>query len=304
MNRRKKVLLLIILFPILTLLGFYACINTMLNQIDRGTELIAKADSEVRDNSETNPGQVHKEIINIALFGLDYEKGDKGRSDTIIIMSIDETHNMLKFTSIMRDSYVKIDGHGKDKINHAYIFGGPQLALQTINDNFNLNITKYITVNFTDLAAIVDKLGGVPIDVTNAEASHIPGLKKGGTYNLTGGQTLAYSRIRCLDGGDYERTLRQRKVLQSLYSMLLDKSITQYPLIASEVFPSIKTNLSNNEIMTYSIYIATSKPVLAHTRFPRNEDSNGKQINGIYYLVFQEKETSHAIKEFIFKANS
>ena len=97
-------------------------------------------------------------------------------------------------------------GIRNDKINHAYAFGGPQLAIKTLNENFNLNIEDFVAVNFDSLPEIIDMIGGVTVDITSEEVSHIPGISSAGTYNLNGAQALSYSRIRYATGGDYVRT--------------------------------------------------------------------------------------------------
>ena len=105
-----------------------------------------------------------KEIINIAFFGVDRrDVNEPSRSDAIMIVSIDTVHKKIKMSSIMRDTYVEIKNHGETKINHAYAYGGPQLAIRTLNENFNLNIRNYVTVDFFNLEKIVDTIGGVTI---------------------------------------------------------------------------------------------------------------------------------------------
>ena len=109
-------------------------------------------------------------IVNIALFGLDArEDTDSGRSDVVMVLSVDKRHHTLKLTSILRDSEVAIEGYGYDKITHAYAYGGPELAIKTINQNFNLDIKNYVTVNFHQMAEIVDAFGGVDMDLTADE---------------------------------------------------------------------------------------------------------------------------------------
>lgn len=110
----------------------------------------------------------------------------------------------MKLTSIMRDSYVDIPGHGDDKITHAYAFGGPELAMKTLNENFNVNVEDFMAVNFTSLPEIIDKLGGVKINIIPEEIHHIPGITSPGEQVLNGEQALAYSRIRYATGGDYK----------------------------------------------------------------------------------------------------
>ncbi|HEY5588967.1 MAG TPA: LCP family protein, partial [Candidatus Paceibacterota bacterium] len=114
------------------------------------------------------------EIINIALFGVDRRDVDEAsRSDAIMVLSIDLVHKKIKMSSVMRDTYVEIKNHGDTKINHAYAYGGPQLAIRTLNENFDLNIRDYVTVDFFKLEKIIDTIGGVTIDVENNEISLI-----------------------------------------------------------------------------------------------------------------------------------
>jgi LCP family protein required for cell wall assembly len=300
MEKKKPVVPVIILFLIFIVLGCIAYMNSLLNRIDRTAEPVTRSELGFSEEAGKKLYKYSEKVLIIALFGIDCEKGDKGRSDTIMILSIDKSQNKLKLTSIMRDSFVTISGHGKDKINHAYAFGGPQLAIKTLNENFKLNITKYVAVNFAELTTVIDKLGGVEITISDAEAAEIPGLEHGGTYNLTGAQALAYSRIRHLDGGDYERTHRQRILMEKLYSLLISRRVSQYGAIAGELLSAMKTNLPDSEIITLSTYLAISRPQLEDARFPTDDTSSGQNINGIYYLVFQEKETVEAMHKFIF----
>lgn len=276
MLKKKGALPIILLALILAAVGSISFLNSSLNRIDRSTKQIEESDPGISADVEKNTDQDREPVMNIALFGIDDMQGKTDRSDSIIILSIDKTNNSLKLSSVIRDSYVAIDGYGKDKINRAYAFGGPELAMKTLNENFNLDISKYIAVNFTDFSKIIDKLGGVKIKVSDEEASEIPNLEKGGTYNLTGEQVFAYSRITQLSGGDNERASRQSQLMENLYSVLVSKPITQYAALAGELLPAIKTNLTSKEVITFGSYILKSNPPLEHTRFPKDEDSSDK----------------------------
>ena len=107
------------------------------------------------------------DITNIALFGVDTRdvSSDSGRSDALMVLSLNRTDNQIKLISIARDSYVAIDGHGMDKLTNAYAYGGPELAVRTVNQNFNLDISEFVTVNFAQLANIIDYVGGVYVNV-------------------------------------------------------------------------------------------------------------------------------------------
>lgn len=243
----------------------------------------------------------HEEIINIALFGIDSEDNINGRSDAIMIATIDPIHNKLKLTSIMRDSYVNIPNIGMDKINHAYAFGGPQLAIKTINENFGLDITDYISVNFTSLPIIIDILGGVEINITDEEVPHVPGINSSGTYNLTGQQALSYSRIRYAAGGDYVRTERQRTVLNALFNKMSTLSATELPGLLNEVLPYVQTSFSSTDILTLGTKaLGSISNGLAQDRFPRDGYCEGTMINGIYYLAFDQATAKEQMMSYIF----
>src|SRR5699024_9711213 len=141
--------------------------------------------------------------MNIALFGLDKgQDGEGSRSDSIMIASVDKHHKKIKLTSIMRDTYVEIEDRGMDKIGHAYAFGGPELAMKTINQNFNMNIRDFVSIDFSGFQKIIDAIGGVEIDVKPNEVSHVK-IDGSGLQTLSGEQALAYSRLIKTDNVDY-----------------------------------------------------------------------------------------------------
>ena len=243
----------------------------------------------------------HEEIINIALFGIDSEDGVAGRSDAIMVATIDPIHNKLKLTSIMRDSYVNIPDRGMDKINHAYAFGGPQLAIKTINENFGLDITDYMSVNFTSLPVIIDILGGVEINITDEEVPHIPGVASAGTYTLNGDQALSYSRIRYASGGDYVRTERQRTVLNALFNKASTLSVTALPGLLNEVLPHVQTSMNTSDILALGTKaLGAISNGLAQDRFPRDGYCEGTMIDGIYYLAFDQATAKEQMMSYIF----
>ena len=304
MKRRSKVVLwilgVIISILLVTIGGIYYYGNHLFNKIEKIE--IDKSDVGIKDEVEEKLSAYSDSVINIALFGIDAEDGGVGRSDSIIIATIDTTHKKFKLTSIMRDSYVTIEGHGDDKINHAYAFGGPQLAIKTLNENFDLNIDDFVAVNFTTLPKIIDMLGGVTIDITSEEVSHIPGIDTAGTYTLTGEQALAYSRIRYASGGDYVRTDRQRTVLSKVFEKILSINFTQYPSLLSEILPMVQTNLDYSEILNLGNEVLKMEvTTLEQERFPRDGYCEGKMIDKIYYLTFDKENTVQQLHDYIFE---
>ena len=304
MKRRSKIVLgilgIIISILLVTIGGIYAYGNHLFNKIEKIE--IDKSAVGIKDEVEEKLSAYSDSVINIVLFGIDAEEGGVGRSDSIIIATIDTTHKKLKLTSIMRDSYVTIEGHGDDKINHAYAFGGPQLAIKTLNENFDLNIDDFVAVNFTTLPKIIDMLGGVTIDITSEEVSHIPGIDTAGTYTLTGEQGLAYSRIRYASGGDYVRTDRQRTVLSKVFEKVLSINFTQYPSLLSEILPMVQTNLDYSEILNLgNEVLKMGVTTLEQERFPRDGYCEGKMIDKIYYLTFDKENTVQQLHDYIFE---
>ncbi len=215
----------------------------------------------------------HENITNIALFGLDNYSGDySGRPDSIMILSVDEIHGKIKLTSILRDSRVYIGeesaySSGYDKINHAYVYGGPELTIKTINSNFGLNVQDYVTVNFHGLVNIIDAFGGVEIEITSSEASLINGMvgeiqgerlsdTSGGLVTLDGSQAVSYSRIRSIDGDD-ERANRQQTVLLALLDKATSISPLEYPDIINEVSNYCETSLGVSTIIGLTPILAT-----------------------------------------------
>ena len=213
-------------------------------------------------------------VLNVMLFGEDNKgEDDHGRTDTMILMSVDNRHKKLKLTSFQRDTYVYIPGYGHDKINAAYTIGGPKLTIQTIEANFGIKIDRYAVVDFDSFIKIIDTLGGIDMEVTQDEITYInyQMYKNGqssewstikdpaGIVHLTGQEALWYARNRGLtqgeddneiglDGDDWDRTSRQRKLLEKLFNDMKKADITKIISIVSTIGPMITTNLKKDEI--------------------------------------------------------
>ncbi|MDM1012195.1 LCP family protein [Clostridium perfringens] len=295
-NSKIKYIILALILVILGLIGvstYY--INLKINKVEK-VEIN-------KENLSINEKQVKEEnhIKNIALFGIDAPKGKVGRSDAIMILTLDEEHKVMKLTSIMRDSYVDIPGHGDDKITHAYAFGGPELAMKTLNENFKVNVEDFMAVNFTSLPEIIDKLGGVKINIIPEEIHHIPGITSPGQQVLNGEEALAYSRIRYATGGDYKRTERQRVVLEAVFEKLKSTPTKEYPSLIDDFLPYIETNMSSMDMIKLATDVAPLvKGNLETARFPLDGYCDGKMINGIWYLVYDRQSTLNQIQEYIY----
>lgn len=223
-------------------------------------------------------------ILNIMVFGEDSgvdSTTDYGRSDTMIMVSIDNRHKRVKLTSFMRDMLVNIpcqddsgSDHGLDKLNVAYTLGGAELSVKTIESNFGVDIDRYAIVNFKSFKNIIDALGGIDIKLTQDEIDYINWqtyinnqseeryeiTAQPGKVHLNGRQALWYARNRgyeedehpefVVEGDDFDRTSRQRNLMRTLMNEMKNASITEIVKIVSEIGPMITTNLKKDEITT------------------------------------------------------
>lgn len=256
-------------------------------------------------------------ITNIAFYGLDRRaKDEASRSDAIIIVSIDKQHNKIKLSSIMRDSYVNVEGHGMTKITHAYAYGGPQLAIKTLNQNFDLNIKDFVTVDFFDLEKIIDAVGGIDLNITNAELkyinsyitetsniekSDIPVISKAGVQHVNGRQAVAYTRIRYTSGGDFERTTRQRTVLTALLNEIMKTNISNLPNVVNNLAQYTETSLSSTDMIKMATSVATSGiRDIVQERFPVDGYCNALTKDGVWYLQLDLNATKDQLYKFIY----
>ncbi len=292
-SKKKRLLIIPIALLVLLLLGYGGLLN-LLSGMQR--ERIPQDDQSLGiDQASSDP-----RITNIAVFGIDSVDGMTGRSDAIMILTLDEKHDKIKITSIVRDSYVDIPGRGLDKINHAYAFGGPELAIKTINQNFRLDVRHYISLNFSSMPAIINAIDGVEIKITDQEATQISGVSSSGTYTLNGDQALQFSRIRKIDS-DFERSRRQRDVMEATIKAAFDKPVTSYPSMMNQIFPHMKTNLSSNQMLNMGRKtVMNNIRTIEQVQFPPAFLGSGQTINGIYYYVFDREKGAEMLSRYIF----
>ena len=275
------VILAVILVLLIAFLGVYGFYNNFRNAVDEKNLGIS---SEIADKYGDT------DIFNVALFGLDTrdENSFSGRSDTIIIVSVDRKNNVVKLSSILRDSYVAIEGHKNQKITHAYAFGGAELAIKTLNQNFSMNITDYATINFYKLGQAIDLLGGIDIEVTEAERVHLNDigdddnpnfdyLNESGMVHLTGEQAVVYARLRKIDS-DVARSNRQKKVIEALLVQARKVSPSKYGEMVKTMMSLCETSLSFSEIMSFAPMISQDLTIQM-TNVPNEEDN---AVGGIY----------------------
>lgn len=307
--------LLAILILIASVVGFF--IFRFYNHSYEGNTDPAKVNTVDEDiKFKEVPG-----ITNILLLSSDARPGeDVSRSDSIMILTIDNINKKLKVTSLMRDMLVKIDGHGEEKLNHAFAYGGPTKTIETIQNNFGIKLHNYVIVDFNAFVKVIDAINGIEVTIKDYELDELNKyildgggsekdlLPSPGTYNLNGYQALSYARIRKVGNGEYERTERQRAVLQIALEKVKDMSTVKLVSLLNELFPYIKTNISLGNAMDYGFTaLNVGKNCnfeIEQFRVPIDSISKGGIIdNKGWVFVIDKVETSKALQEFIFNNN-
>ncbi len=303
-----KILAALICVVLIAGIVFYSYAHSLISKMDR-TEL------DKEDLSITT--STYSDVKNIALLGIDSRKdNNSGRSDAIVVLTIDKTHKKIKLTSIARDSYVAIDGYKNQKITHAYAFGKSQLAVKTLNQNYGLEITDYVTMNFFELARVIDYIGGVTVDVDEAEFKELNSyiipktklgdipcekLKSSGVQRLSGGQAVCYARIRHTDS-DIGRGNRQKEVLTAMFDEVKKMNPLKLPEVAEMVLSECETSLTTNDIIALGSWALISTPSFEQLSIPNdNVPSKGTTINGAWVYSYDLEVASKEIHDFIFE---
>ena len=196
-----------------------------------------------------------KAVYNILLIGSDHRDDSwNGNSDVMILATLNSETGKLVLTSFMRDLYAEIPGYGTHKLNYAYAAGGAGTLVETLEDNYDLDIDSYAVVDFDSMADIVDTVGGVDMTISDAECEVLNGylnsmnaqedyLPGGGSYHLNGNQAVAYMRIRYVGNNDYQRTQRQRDVMKEIFSGMQNLSASDLTALAETLLTKIDHNV-------------------------------------------------------------
>ena len=250
----------------------------------------ADADEDLRSRLANDVMWYDDRIINILLVGVDY--GDEEtvmfqgaylpRSDSMILVSINTINNVINMVSLSRAAYVAIPGHGNKRLNTAHAYGGASLLVDTVEQNYKIRIDKYITVDISGFAQIVDALGGVTVELTAAEANKVLGVSEAGTYDLNGDEAVYYSRLRSIDT-DRKRTGRQRAVLNAIASKLRRSSASTMIDLLDTVLPLVTTDFSKTELLSQVTkapkYLSMSihEDIIPHVPYPLST-RDGKEV--------------------------
>ncbi len=271
MSTGAKVAIFLIELIILAAAGVILYITT--KTTETGKVEIAEEDIVINDTVKQAEETTMKGYWNIALFGVDSRQDaltKNTRSDTIMIASINQDTGDIKLVSVYRDTYLNLGNDSYNKCNAAYAKGGPEQAINMLNMNMDMNVTDFITIGFQGLIDVVDALGGVSIDVQDAEIEHLNNYQRsmfldeggGGKLNdnivpvtnaglqtLSGLQATAYCRIRYTAGDDFRRAERQRTVLLACMDKAKTASVSELTTIANNIFKEVYTSLDLNDII-------------------------------------------------------
>ena len=254
-------------------------------------------------------------ITNVLLVGVDGIDFDEKyqRSDSMIIATLDSNKEKVKLTSLYRDTLVYIPGYGEEKMNLAFSLGGPELVMETIKYNFDVNIEKYIMINFAGFEAIIDQIGGVEIDVKEYQLHELNKyigqatgggdcpVEKAGLQILNGKQALSYARIRKDVGDDYERTERQREVLFKVAEKLQKTDVIKYFSIANKMLDYLRTNIEIMDGLNMAYTISKfSNLETEQLSIPVHELCVDEEFNGNMALRMDRYENALILNDFIF----
>lgn len=297
MNNIKKITValisILIIIPLIGIGYVYFKLNSIYDKEE------AKQINTTIEESEKNK---KNGITNILLVGVDGNNMEKGnRSDAMMIATIDEKNNDIRITSLARDTYVDIEGYSTEKLTHAYAYEGASLLINTIKNNFGIDVDKYVAVSFESFEKIIDILGGVEINVSEKEVSQINGVNNSGIQTLNGSQALAYSRIRYIDSA-YERDNRQRTVIEALYNKFANGSSGNIMDIANEVLRYTKTNMAPLEIVSIANKAIKIKDTdFDQVEFPFEEARKDNNISEKGWVIEWDKDyNKDKLNKFIY----
>lgn len=243
---------------------------------------------------------------NILLLGSDARGNEKSRADTIMIAHYNETRGTYKLTSIMRDSYVNIPGHGKHKINSAFAYGGPELLRQTIKENFDIDLQYYVIADFQGFVQLIDEAfpNGVEINVEKKMSEYIGVTLEPGLQRLDGEHLLGYVRFRHDAIGDFGRVKRQQEALKAVGNQLKSfETIPKLPKLIGVITPFINTNMDTTDMLFMAKdFFSKNKGNVETLRIPVDNSFTEPRIKGEgAVLEINLEKNKEALHQFISK---
>jgi len=252
-----------------------------------------------------------KQALHLLLIGVDSNSpGKAGRSDTMMLAQIDlQTHD-VRLVSFLRDLYVSIPDHGRARLNAAYFYGGEKLLKETLQKNFGVTIDRTVTVHYSVLSDMVDELGGIEIDITEAERRHlnkllldygdgVPEVDAPGLQRLSGLQALTYSRIRKLDS-DFQRTSRQQTVIAAMLKQMARMSKWELFKLAVANLSKVQTDFTLGDLYRLAPLFGKIADLSIQTaRVPFDGTYTDETINGMMVLKPNLEKNQNLLEQFL-----
>ena len=252
-----------------------------------------------------------KQALHLLLIGVDSNSpGKAGRSDTMMLAQIDlQTHD-VRLVSFLRDLYVSIPDHGRARLNAAYFYGGEKLLKETLQKNFGVTIDRTVTVHYSVLSDMVDELGGIEIDITEAERRHlnkllldygdgVPEVDAPGLQRLSGLQALTYSRIRKLDS-DFQRTSRQQTVIAAMLKQMAQMSKWELFKLAVANLSKVQTDFTLGDLYRLAPLFGKIADLSIQTaRVPFDGTYTDETINGMMVLKPNLEKNQNLLEQFL-----
>ena len=256
---------------------------------------------------------------NILLLGVDSRTGSiSGRTDTMILLSVDIKGNVIKMTSFLRDTYVSIPGYKNNRLNAAYVYGGFDLLAATFEENFGIRPDAYVAVNLSGLTRVIDELGGVYVDVNSKKIDRINAviywynkqvlnlnnlrdgyLTKGGRQKLTGKQAEAWARYRYSES-DMQRAERQRQLISIIFEEICKMSLSELVSFAMDNIDLVKTNLGISDIISLApAVLAMRDAEIRELQIPVSGGYKSQTVSGMSVLVPNRQKNANALAEFL-----
>ncbi|WAA11389.1 LytR family transcriptional regulator [Fervidibacillus albus] len=289
-NRRKKRkwLRIVLLIAGLIVLSLGVYLFSLWRSVSNALDAMHQP---IRETSEKRLEEISlkkSDPFSLLLLGVDEREGDRGRSDTMIVITVNPNTESMEMVSIPRDMRTEIIGRGTlDKINHAYAFGGVEMSIDTVENFFDIPIDYFIQVNMEGFKEIVDAVGGVTVE-NDLEFSYGGDYFPKGTVTLNGDEALNFARMRKGDSrGDFGRQLRQRQIIEAIIKEGASlKTLTNYGDILTALGNNVKTNLTFNEMVNIQKnYKNAAKDIEQH-----QIEGSGATIDGIYYYIVPDEE--------------
>lgn len=309
-NKKKKIILIVFLVLLLMLIGVYGSIiwtihEDMVDIMERdkvSEEVLRTENVPIIQEEQKNP-----EVFNVLLVGSDSldPNAEKGRSDTMMLLSYNAEENRASVVSFMRDSLVEIPGYGETKLGHSYAYGGVGLTINTINSVYGLDVQNYVTINLENLVNVIDKLGGIEITLTAEEAElyNAYGLKDlhEGVNHVNGTEALTHARNRSLDS-DFGRTRRQREVMNGIYQKVMEtKDPTAILTLVNYCLTQVKTNMDVNLIYDMAIKVISAENLeIQQTSIPTQDTYTGGTYEGMSVLFVDIEANKKVLEEFLY----